>query len=396
MCPRLMITFLGLSAALAMQAPAAAQELCANPAKTCSENLSPDCLGRVGAGSLAAGVTPSDAVTACGDEFNAYRACLSRAAQECTAARPPAVAATPPAPASSDDATMLAIWNEIKNSGDVATLESFAEAYDGRPLAALARSKAASLRAGGGHNAAPAPEAGAGADTAAQAEALELAGRKLGEKLNEKAQAMEGAEADAMVQAAALEADEVLKTFSACSDATGDRASEAVVERVLLDGPQDARAAKKLNNPATFDDELLSHVLKAGQGEEACVAAMIEDLSRISPEMLMGVSETFEEYETLLLTATEDRPKVGEVNTEAQNLLANAQNNLVGALAVMNLRLRLGVDVPQDTRIALEDSIEAWGDTREELVDALPDHLQDLAPRIVRCHWAGEAMRCAY
>ena len=127
--------------------PAMAQSsLCAEPTAFCQRQLSPACVNRLGAGSIA-----TEAPAVCDAELNNYRECLALVASQCGATDDSAGGASRGA---GDAATMTMIWNEVKDSGDVAALESFAETYPGTPLAALARRKVDELRGGGGQNAA--------------------------------------------------------------------------------------------------------------------------------------------------------------------------------------------------------------------------------------------------
>lgn len=82
-------TVLCLAFVVAPLSDAVAQN-CTDPQATCGATLSSTCLSRVGAGSLAA-----DAPTDCAAQFDAYRSCLARVAEECGVASPAAPSAQP-------------------------------------------------------------------------------------------------------------------------------------------------------------------------------------------------------------------------------------------------------------------------------------------------------------
>ena len=378
----------GLISGLTVVEAASAQEFCADPAKSCRDGLSQSCLGRVGAGSLAVGVAPSDATADCAAEFDAYRACLSRAAAECGAARRPETA---PRQAAGGDATMLAIWNEIKDSGDAAALESFADSYDGNPLAALARSRAAALRSDA---AAPAPAPNPGADAEDQENAQKL--MELATQLGERLKAAQTPTGEGGLEILLAEVHGILQDFSACTESTGDAASAAVIDQVFLEDLEDPQISAKLSDPTPFSDEILVHLVRSSAGEAACVASMVERMSVVTPEGLAAVAELFEEFEDLQLSALEERPSIGQVNTGFQSLLLNFQKNLLGALSITQIRLQMGAEAPDDTRVMIQDMLEAWADAREAYHDEFPTHLQVSPPEIVRCRWAGAVMRCVH
>lgn len=133
---RSLFAALGLAFAAVPSALLAQSSICADPTTFCQKQLSPGCLERIGAGSIAA-----DASLGCDAELDAYRDCLGLVASQCDAAADPTTGTR----GAGDAATMTAIWGEVKDSGDVAALRSFAETYPGTPLAALAISRAAAL-----------------------------------------------------------------------------------------------------------------------------------------------------------------------------------------------------------------------------------------------------------
>lgn len=120
---------------LCIAIPASANGLCSSPAESCGAILSPACLDRVGASALP--ILGGD----CGAQLERYRGCLSTVITACT----------PPQPEESRKVTlppgdMLAIWSEVKDSGDANALETFAQNFKGTTLGALASSRARTIR----------------------------------------------------------------------------------------------------------------------------------------------------------------------------------------------------------------------------------------------------------
>ena len=116
---------------------ARAQGLCASPAQSCASVMPSNCLDRVGAAAL-----PASEDANCGVHLESYRACLttviSACEEESEAEKTPAALPT---------GDMLAIWDEVKDSGDPEVLEAFAENFKGASLGVLAAKRAAELRA---------------------------------------------------------------------------------------------------------------------------------------------------------------------------------------------------------------------------------------------------------
>lgn len=421
MCVRLLLKIMALIGGIFAVSDVSAQDFCANPTKSCRDGLAPECLDRIGAGALPTGQAVQQ-TTGCLEVFEAYRACLSRAVLECrpgTTARLPA--STQPSTtenASTDDATMLAIWNEIKDSGDIASLESFASAYDGKPLAALARSRAASLRSGeeGGSPTGQARPEVAGAEAARTGEASQSEPLDDPEEITNKLKAlqqllaiMEGdgsglqgsdaavsPQAEQQANAAVIEVVAIINKYSGCSDQAGDLESKAVFEKLFIKGVDDPLIDQKLAISTQIDDAILVHMIQSGDVLGDCVARLIEGLSTVSPEVLIVLTELLDAVEILTIDAVEDRPTVGHMNLQFKNSVEGFQNSLGVALQVMQLRIRAGLSVPEDTRVRAEDLLEDWGDLREELHDTFPSNLGVKPPPVVRCRWAGEAMRCTY
>ncbi|MEO1328700.1 MAG: hypothetical protein AAFW46_03485 [Pseudomonadota bacterium] len=71
-----------------------------------------------------------------------YRDCLSRVASVCS--RPA------PSTQSCDAAVAQALWNDLKDTGDAAAMNAFADTCAGTPFADIARARARSLSAGSG------------------------------------------------------------------------------------------------------------------------------------------------------------------------------------------------------------------------------------------------------
>ena len=126
-----------IAAAFALAAaPAHSEGLCDAPAQNCGAMLPPSCLDRVGASSL-----PTPEGGDCDAQLDKYRECLTTVISAC--ARPKREEQRTVTLPSGD---MLAIWNEVKDSGDANALETFAQNFEGTTLGALAASRARSLR----------------------------------------------------------------------------------------------------------------------------------------------------------------------------------------------------------------------------------------------------------
>lgn len=123
--------------------PAEAQTsgpLCASPGQACGAVVSSHCLQRIGAGTLQ---NDASIDAACDQQLARYRDCLGRIAELCTEADASAAAPNAPAPTAAD---MLAVWTEVKDSGDAEALDAFAENFPNSALSALARRRADALR----------------------------------------------------------------------------------------------------------------------------------------------------------------------------------------------------------------------------------------------------------
>lgn len=124
--------------------PAAGQSagpLCASPAQACGAVVSSHCLQRIGAGTLDSAASID---AACDQQLARYRDCLGRIAELCTEEDAAAAGPGPaPAPTAAD---MLAVWTEVKDSGDPDALDAFAENFPNSALAALARRRSEALR----------------------------------------------------------------------------------------------------------------------------------------------------------------------------------------------------------------------------------------------------------
>ncbi|MEL6979450.1 MAG: hypothetical protein AAGM38_12335 [Pseudomonadota bacterium] len=123
--------------------PAAAQGgLCGDPQAFCLRFITPECGARLGAGALPAGDD------SCAGKIEAYRTCLAAAAETCVAPGDPRTETSGAAQAGCDAEDARTLWAELRRSAQAGELEAFAAACDGRPQAALARTRAERLRRG--------------------------------------------------------------------------------------------------------------------------------------------------------------------------------------------------------------------------------------------------------
>lgn len=132
--------------------------VCRSPSNFCGRTVHSSCLTRLSVGAVDAGdeATGEEIAGAdCRSQIETYRDCLTLVARQCAVAAAPAPVEPPDAEA------MLAIWNEVKDSGDAEALDAFADLYPTTPLAALARNRARALR-----EAAAAPPDDGGEDAA--------------------------------------------------------------------------------------------------------------------------------------------------------------------------------------------------------------------------------------
>ncbi len=160
--------------------------VCRAPSTFCGRTVQSSCLSALGVGAIDSDV----AALECRNQLETYRDCLSLVASQCGSAAPAgapeaapnlgeATAAEPASP------TMLAIWREVKDSGDAEALEAFADAYPTSPLSTLARNRAVALRSAATADT-PAAPARPTADADAQKKSAEVA---LARARNREAQA---------------------------------------------------------------------------------------------------------------------------------------------------------------------------------------------------------------
>lgn len=135
---RLAIVFFAVTATASQ---AAAQD-CSNPAQTCRNELSRDCLSGLGAGVLSAEAPAVSGLSGeCQLQLDRYRACLQTIAAQCGGeARPPTAASG----CSAEDARQM--FDSLQSSRDADELEAFADACPSAPQARLARVRARKLR----------------------------------------------------------------------------------------------------------------------------------------------------------------------------------------------------------------------------------------------------------
>ncbi|MBX2855687.1 MAG: peptidoglycan-binding protein [Rhodobacteraceae bacterium] len=117
--------------------PAWAEGLCEAPAQSCASVMPATCVDRVGAAAL-----PTTEDANCGSHLESYRACLTTVISACEQEKE-----TEPRHVTLPAGDMLAIWNEVKDSGDADALEAFAEDFKGASLGVLAAKRAKELRA---------------------------------------------------------------------------------------------------------------------------------------------------------------------------------------------------------------------------------------------------------
>lgn len=146
---------LGVSWSLGAAGPVAAQTaMCADPTETCSATLAPQCVSRLGAGSVAARPAAGEAAGAesCDDQFERYRDCLALVAQQCSGgeAAPQAGevteaerAATGHAGAKCPPEIELRLWDAVKESADAAILNHFIKTCPDSAFTPLVQAKLA-------------------------------------------------------------------------------------------------------------------------------------------------------------------------------------------------------------------------------------------------------------
>lgn len=363
--------------------PAAAQGGdCSTAAATCADRIAPSCLSRVGAGAFAAApsIEPqSDAAADCQRQFTAYRSCLADFAQQCGGA--PAAQNQAPAPNfSGDGLTMTTVWDAIKDSDNLAALESFANTYPGTPLAALAQSRAAELR-----------------DAAAEAEQARAARSPAPPPTDRRV----GAGAAMMapgVDQVQLTAQQIFQRYAFCLDSRGDPNSTMMVGSALLLNLADPMRDMKMMHQGIIDDAALFHIANASQGENACVATAVAEVSELSPEIATAFAQSLQAGEEALFEMILQRPIIGAVNRRLYDMMiASSQSFLNAVTAAQGRMMRLGgvtQDEMQDLRGETKAAFDAWSDARANVLGVFPAYIFPKPQDVMRCDWADDVLRC--
>ena len=121
---------------LAAAGTAIAEDLCQNPSRACGARISPGCLEKIGAGTLAV-----SAQAECGGQFDQYRACLREAVTQCGESGPPPQPAAASDGGGCDAQTARELWALAEQENDCAAFETFLRACPDSPRAAFAEDR---------------------------------------------------------------------------------------------------------------------------------------------------------------------------------------------------------------------------------------------------------------